>query len=343
MSKTVTLKDIARETGVHVSTVSRALDPDARKSLTDEMVERVRSTAERMGYRRNRLASGLRTKRTMTVGMMLPDITNTLFPPIVRGVESVLEPKGYASIIVNTDSDVEREAKLIDVLLERGVDGIIDAAANREDPRIVAVAEQGLPVVTVNRQIDNAKIPSVVNDDAEGIRLALRHLYDNGHRRIAHIAGPQTLSTGLLRLRTFEQTARDLGLDLPREATVLSARFDEDEGRRCADHLLRQGWPFTAILCANDRLALGAIDMLRSRGLSCPEDVSVTGFNDLPFLDLVPPGLTTIRVQQFDVGRLAAELLMRMMTEQNAPIPTTTILPVKLIQRGSVAPPKPSS
>jgi LacI family transcriptional regulator len=340
MSKTVTLKDIARETGVHVSTVSRALDPDAHKSLTEEVVERVRQTAERMGYRRNRLASGLRTKRTMTVGMMLPDITNTLFPPIVRGVESILEPKGYASIIVNTDSDPDRETKMVEVLLERGVDGIIDAAAHRADPRIVELSQQGVPIVTVNRQIDGSAIPSVVNDDAEGIRLMLRHLHDNGHRRIAHIAGPQSLSTGLLRLRTFEQTARDLGLDLPREATVLAARFDEEEGRRCTDHLLRQPWKFTAILCANDRLALGALDMLHKRGLSCPGDISVTGFNDLPFLDLVPPGLTTVRVQQFDVGRLAAELLMKMMNDPKAPIPTTTILPVKMIQRGSVARPK---
>jgi LacI family transcriptional regulator len=340
MSKTVTLKDIARETGVHVSTVSRALDPDAHKSLTGEVVERVRQTAERMGYRRNRLASGLRTKRTMTVGMMLPDITNTLFPPIVRGVESILEPKGYASIIVNTDSDPDRETKMVEVLMERGVDGIIDAAAHRADPRIVELAQQGIPIVTVNRQIDGSAIPSVVNDDAEGIRLMLRHLYDNGHRRIAHIAGPQSLSTGLLRLRTFEQTARDLGLDLPREATVLASRFDEEEGRRCTDHLLRQTWKFTAILCANDRLALGALDMLQKRGLTCPGDISVTGFNDLPFLDLVPPGLTTIRVQQFDVGRLAAELLMKMMNDPKAPIPTTTILPVKMIQRGSVARPK---
>ncbi len=342
MTKTVTLKDIARETGVHVSTVSRALDPDANKSLTAEVVERVRTTAEKMGYRRNRLASGLRTKRTMTVGMMLPDITNPLFPPIVRGVESVLEPHGYASILVNTDSDPDREAKLVEVLLERGVDGIIDAAAPRSDPRIVELARQGVPVVTVNRQIDGSTIPSVVNDDAEGIRLALRHLYDAGHRRIAHIAGPQSLSTGLLRLRTFEETARDLGLNLPREAVVLAARFDEDEGRRCADHLLRQNRKFTAILCANDRLALGAIDVLKKHGLTCPDDMSVTGFNDMPFLDLMPPGLTTIRVQQFDVGRLSAELLMKIMTDPKAPIPTTTILPVKLIERGSVAPPRPS-
>ena len=343
MKRSVTLKDIARETGVHVSTVSRALDSDAHKILTDEVVERVRGAATRMGYRRNRLASGLRTNRTMTVGMMLPDITNTLFPPIVRGVESILEPMGYASIIVNTDNDVARESKLVDVLLERGVDGIINAAAHRSDPRIVAVASQGVPVITVNRQIDDASIPSVVNDDASGVRLAARHLYDAGHRRIAHLAGPQALSTGRIRLRAFEQAAQDLKLNLPHEATVSAIRFDEDEGSRCTDILLNCGWDFTAILCANDRLALGAMDLLKRRGIDCPADVSVTGFNDLPFLDLISPGLTTIRVQQFEVGRMSAELLMKMMKDPKELIPSTTVLPVKLIERESVAKPRSSA
>ena len=337
MTKPVTLKDIARETGVHVSTVSRALDPNARTSLTDEVVERVQAAAERMGYRPNRLASGLRTKRTLTVGLMLPDIANTLFPPIVRGAESVLEPKGYASIIVNTDGDREREGKLVDVLLQRGVDGIIHAAPYRSDPRMIEVHRRGMPMVTVNRQIENSQIPAVVNDDAGGIAEMLRYLYDAGHRRIAHIAGPPSLSTGRERTDAFKKTAQDLGLEIPPEAIATASHYDEAEGRRCTSELLGSGWKFSAILCANDRLALGSIDELGANGLSCPNDISVTGFNDIPFLDHIPPGLTTIRVQQFDVGRIGAELLLRMMTEPEAAIPMTTIFPVKLIERGSVA------
>ncbi|MDE0002270.1 MAG: LacI family DNA-binding transcriptional regulator [Rhodospirillaceae bacterium] len=340
MGRSVTLKDIARETGVDASTVSRALDPSAQSLLTSEVVERVRDAAERMGYRKNHLARGLRTNRTMTVGMVLPDITNTLFAPIVRGAESVLEPMGYASIIVNTDDDPDREETLVNVLLERGVDGIIDAAAHRSIPRIEAVRGQGVPIVTANRGIDRLSVPSVVNDDAVGIRLVLRHLHDWGHRLIAHVAGPVSRTTGQLRLESFWREASALGLDLPQEAAINSSRFDEDEGRRCTLELIDQGWPFTAIVCANDRLALGAIDALNRRGLSCPDDVSITGFNDLPFLSLIPPGLTTVRVQQFGVGRLSAEILVRMMTEPEAPIASTTVLPVTLVVRGSVAAPR---
>lgn len=339
MKKNVTLKDIARKTGVHTSTVSRALRADAHSALTQEVITRIRTAATEMGYRRNRLASGLRTSRTMTVGLLIPDITNTLFPPIVRGVESTLEPAGYASIIVNTDNDIDRASKLVEVLLERGVDGLIDAAAHNSDPRIVDAARGNVPIVTVNRLIKDANVPSVVNDDAAGIRMLLDHLFAAGHRRIAHIAGPKALSTGLVRRRVFEERAKELGLELPEQAIVHAERFDEDAGWQCAETLFGLGWKFTALLCANDRLAIGAIDFLRKHGMSCPKDISVTGFNDLPFLDRISPGLTTVRVQQFGVGKLSADLLVKMMMTPEAEIPQTTVLPVQLIARESVAAP----
>lgn len=336
MRNAVTLKDIARETGVHVSTVSRALGPNAQTTLTEQVIVRVREAATRMGYVPNRLASGLRTNRTMTVGMMIPDITNSVFPPMVRGVESVLEPMGYASIIVNTDSLVEREHRLADILRERGVDGIIHAAVLRNDPRIEAIVAQGTPVVTANRSIDSANIPAVVNDDAHGIHLMLRHLYDFGHRQIVHIAGPQELSTGQIRYQAFLDAARGLGLHLPEGAIARTNRFDEAEGHRAARELAQTGVPFTAILCANDRLALGAIDYLRSHGITCPEQVSVTGFNDMPMLDLIPPRLTTVRIQQFEVGRVSAQILLQIMIDKDAVPAKETVLPVELIVRDSV-------
>jgi LacI family transcriptional regulator len=340
MKKNVTLKDIAQKTGVHTSTVSRALSPDAHSALTKEVIERIRTAAKTMGYRPNRLASGLRTSRTMTVGLLIPDITNTLFPPIVRGVESILEPAGYASIIVNTDNDINREIKLVEVLLERGVDGIIDAAAHHSDPGIVEMAQGKVPIVTVNRLIDGASVPSVVNDDAAGIRMLLDHLYGAGHRYIAHIAGPKNLSTGLIRRQVFEKKTAELGLEIPPHAIIHADRFDEHAGWQCAERLFKSNWKFTAILCANDRLAIGTIDYLNKNGISCPDDISVTGFNDSPFIDRIRPGLTTVRVEQFKVGKLSADLLVKMMKDPEAKIPHSTVLPVQLIKRESVSTPK---
>ncbi len=339
MKKNVTLKDIARETGVHVSTVSRALTPKRRVSMSSEVVQRVREVADAMGYRPNRLASGLRTRRTMSVGIMIPDITNTLFPPIVRGVESVLEPRGYASILVNTDNDPERESRLFGVLLERGVDGIIDAAARCADPQLHEVAAE-VPVVTANRQVEEPSLPSVVNDDAGGVRMMVRLLREAGHRNIGHIAGPPDLSTGITRRKAFETTMRDLQLEVADGAIVAAQRYDESEGERCAGILLDTCSAVTAFLCANDRLAIGAIGALRKRGLECPGDISVTGFNDIPILGLIPPGLTTVRILQFDIGRKAAEHLLSVMGDSECQVPMTTVLPVSLVKRGSVAAPK---
>ena len=339
MASSVTLKDIARATGVHVATVSRALDRNARRSISEEVVQRVVAAAERMGYRPNRMAMGLRTRRSMTVGIMLPDITNTLFPPMVRGIESVLEPLGYASILVNTDDDAEREQRMMQALLDHGVDGIIDAAPSRADPAVDRLAGDDVPIVTANRKIESGRVPAVISDEASGIALVFTRLYEAGHRRIAHIAGPETLSTGIVRRRAFEDNARGLELPLPEGAIVATSRYTEDEGRRAAAELIREG-DYTAFLCANDRLALGALEALRDHGLECPIDVSVTGFNDIPLLDHITPGLTTVRILKFEVGRFAAELLVRLMSEPETQVPSSTVLPVELIERDSIAPPK---
>lgn len=337
--KRITLKDIARETGVHVSTVSRALDPIERKTITEEVAKRIQATAESLGYRPNRIAAGLRTNRTMTVGVMIPDITNVIFPPILRGIESVLEPLGYASIIVNTDSERDREIRLLDVLRDRGVDGIIHAAVLRSDPSIASAARDGLPVVTLNRKVEASDIPYVINDEDAGICQMLRHLRELGHTRIAHIAGPQDLSTGQMRLAAFRRAAEDLDTEVDEDLIAVATRFDEQEGSRCLAELLASGKTFTAVLCANDRLALGAIEALRERGIDCPRHVSVTGFNDMPFLDLIRPRLTTVRIQQHGAGRAAAEILLRLLNGETADdVDIETILPVELVIRESTAP-----
>lgn len=340
MKKRPTIRDIARETGVHASTVSRALDPNAQNLLSTEVIERIRGAAERLGYRPNRLAAGLRVNRTWSVGVMIPDITNTLFPPIVRGIENVLEPRGYASMIVNTDNIPERENRLFDVLRERGVDGVINGAAQRTDPKMVEIAAAGIPIVTLNRKTDGSGIPYVINDEHQGIRLAFRHLHELGHSRIAHVAGPQTFSTGQMRLETFREICEEFGIAEKETPVIVAERYDEGEGLRCAGLLLDDHPNVTAILCANDRLAIGVLKMLRMRGFDCPGDISVTGFNDMPFLDFLPIGLTTVRIKQFEAGQTSACILLRMIDNAGEGAPMETILPVELVIRDSCAPPR---
>lgn len=339
MTNRVTLKDIARKAGVHVSTVSRALDPNSKTSLTTDVEERVRAAARELGYRPNRMAAGLRTNRSMSIGVMIPDITNTMFPPIVRGIEAVLEPLGYATIVVNTDNLPERERRLTEVLREHGVDGIISVAAFRDDPGLSEIVKQGTPVITLNRKLDRSPVPYVIHDEEVGIHMVLDHLFELGHRVIGHITGPKDLSTGRGRLLAFEEGCEKLGLTESSGLIETAPAYDESEGERCAIKLMKEHPSITALVCANDRLAIGAYSGLEALDLKVPDDVSVTGFNDMPMLNLVRPRMTTVRVEQYEAGRTGAELLLKAIRGES-PGAVGTILPVELMKRESTAAPR---
>lgn len=336
MSKRTTLKDIANKTGVHVSTVSRALDSNRATSITDDVVAKVREAAEQLGYRPNRAAFSLRTSKSMTIGILIPDITNTLFPPIVRGIESIMEPAGYATFVVNTDSQSMREKALFEALQERGVDGIIHTAVLRNEPSIVSAAESGLPIVTLNRRVEGTDIPYVINDEEAGIKAMYSHLVQHRHTNIAHIAGPTELSTGQFRRDAFVEQASHHGKSLNELQIAEASRFNEEEGSRCATEILTRAPATTALVCANDRLAIGALRALSALGLNCPRDISITGFNDMPFLDFIPPGITTVRIQQFEAGQTAARHLLAILQGKRCDVPLKTVLPVELVIRDSV-------
>lgn len=340
MKKRVTLKDVAEAVGVHVSTVSRALDPKTRHLITPEVAEAVLRVAEKLDYHQNTAAYSLKTNRTRTIGVIVPDIANPVFPPIIRGVEDRLAASGYVAILANTDGDLKREAGITEMLRARGVDGILLASVEREDQAISRLAAEGLPVATVNRRVDDPAIPSVVHDEDDGMRRILTHLAALGHRHVANIAGPQSLSTGESRYRAFERHRALLGLDPDPELVAFSRVFNDAEGERCTEELLARGRPFTALVCSNDRVALGAVSALRRRNLACPDDISVTGYNDMPMVDRLYPPLTTIRIKQYDAGFQAADILLEIIeTPAERRAPRHVVLPVELVVRGSTAPP----
>lgn len=337
--KRPTLKDVADAVGVHTSTVSRALNPKTRHFITKEISDKILKASASLNYRPNAAAYTLRTNRTRTIGVIIPDITNPVFPPIIRGIEDALAGQGYMAIVVNTDGVLPREASIIDMLCGRGVDGVIAASVEREDLVLWRLADYGVPVVTVNRRTDDPDIASIVNDDDGGIRSVLDHLVSLGHRRIGNIAGPQRLSTGKGRLDAFLRHRHGLGLPADDGLIVLADGFNETEGERCTGALLAKQIAFTALVCSNDRLAIGAIGALRRHDLAIPADISVTGFNDMPLVDRLEPALTTVRVQQYSAGRIAAEtLLARLEHHDGVDIVRHEVLPVELVVRASTAP-----
>lgn len=337
MPSAPTLDDVARAAGVHKATASRALNPDGQGRVSEQTVRRVRAVAQRLGYTPNALAKGLRTARTSTVGVVLPDLTNPLFPPIVRGIEDVLARQGYVALLANTDNDDDREVMHIDALRARRVDGFIVATARRDHPLLEAMALEGVPIVLVNRTTDRHDISAVLGNEASGIAAAVEHLVSLGHTSIAHIAGPHQLSTGLTRSDAFRAATRAHGLRLRKSDIIEADAYTVSAGFSAADRLLSGGRPVTAIVAANDMIAVGALQALTAKGLRCPNDVSVVGFNDMPFVDQLSPPLTTVRLPQYDVGVQAAELLLDRLTDPKNTA-KSVVLPVSLVIRGSTGP-----
>lgn len=332
------IQDVATAAGVHPSTVSRVLNARTRHLVSAAVAERVTAAARRLGYTPDPAAAGLRTRRTHTIGILIPDIANPFFPPIVRGIESVLTEAGYTAISANTDNDADRARDALERFAARRVDGLVLATAVRGEPLIARLHELGVPAVLVNRTVGAGGIPAVLSDDVAGIALAVNHLADLGHALIGHVAGPQRFSTGAARRAGFHAVLKARGLPARRESIVSARSFDMAAGARAARDLLDANPKLTAIVAANDLLALGCYDEIGRRGLACPHDVSVTGFNDMPFADRFAPPLTTIRVPHRMMGAEAARLLLEAIANPGTPAREIRLAP-ELVVRGSTAPP----
>ena len=334
-----TLKDIAREADVDASTVSRALNPARRLSVSADLRERIEAIAARLNYQPNAIASGLRTNRTRMIGVLIPDLTNPVFPPIIQGIEMALAERDYMPIVVNTEPTHDKHTARIQRLRAHNIDGLIVASLQWKDPALSRIVDSGLPVVTVNRRSDDPAIVSVTNDENAGLRFILEHLQSLGHVRVANIAGPQHISTGIGRYEAFQRHRHRLGLDRDESLVVVAERLNEAEGERCAAELIENVPGITAIVASNDRLAVGALATLKARGISCPGQISVTGFNDMPLVDRLDPPLTTVRVAQIEVGRRAVEALLAQIEDDGTFEPEAIVMPVELVKRGSTAPP----
>jgi LacI family transcriptional regulator len=332
-----TLKDVAHESGVHISTASRALNPRTRSVVNPETVERVTAVARALDYRPHPLGRGLRTNRTMSVGVVIPDVENPLFGPIIAGAESVLVEEGYSMLIGNADRGLDHTETVVSDMLERRVDGLILATAVRGDGSIPELVAGGLKVVLVNRTSEHDGIPAIVGDDDAGIGLIVDHLVSLGHRHIGHIAGPSTLSTGFGRRRAFVSWMHSAGLDPGRIEEA--SWFQSDPGFEAGLRLLRRHPEITAIVAGNDLLGLGCYLAIRQLGAEVATDVSVTGYNDMPFLDLMQPPMTAVRVPYRQMGRQAASALLSLLSEDGDAAASIRLSPT-LVVRGSTAPPR---
>jgi LacI family transcriptional regulator len=310
----ITINHLAEHLGVHKSTISRAMDPARRHLISSELLLRVETAAKRLGYRPNHAAAALATGKSKTIGVLVPDITNPVFPPILRGIEDTLQNKGYFALLANTAGGADAAKAAAERMLAQRVEGFLVASASRDDPWLEGLRKSGAFIVLVNRSSQRGKLPAVLSDDAMGMRFAVNHLVALGHRKIAHLAGPSSLSTGFDRRAGFEVAMQTHRL-VPAAIHECSA-YSVAAGRVAIDALLpspiqsNMQSPFSAIVASNDLIALGALQRLKELGISVPLQISLLGHNDMPLLDQVSPPLSSIRIQHYEMGFRAANLLL---------------------------------
>ena len=335
MARRPTIRDVADRAGVHPGTASRALNPAHPGRIAEPTASRVRTAARELGYTPDPTARSLRTRRSGIVGVVVPDLTNPVLPPIVRGIEETLWREGLACLVADTDNDVEREAVAVRELQARRCEGLVIASATRDSATVRALAGGDIPAVLVTRDVDGAGLAFVAGDDAAGVEAAARHLVDLGHERIAYLAGPRALSTTATRLAAVRRTLP--GATAP--VVVFCAAYTIAAGRRAARDVLTHHPDVTAILAGNDMVAIGVYEALAEAGLRCPADVSVAGHNDMPLVDKLAPPLTTVAIPRAEIGVAAARRLLAGLRGEDEPA-RRTLLPTRLVVRGSTAPPR---
>lgn len=331
----VTLKDIARETGYSITTVSRALNN--YDDVSAETKAHIRDTADRLGYYPNVTAQHLRQRRTDTLGFIIPTtrrhFSDPFFIEFLTGVGDEASDQSY-DLLVSTQSPGPGE---IDVYRRfvRGkrVDGLVIVRTRRQDPRIEYLLEQEFPFVAFGRTETSHAFLFVDEDGRAGMAQATQHLIDQGHRRIGFIAADRRLMFARERLRGYIETHEENGIPVD-ESLIVEGDLSQRSGRRTARHLLDLPDPPTAIMAANDLMALGAMAAAQARGLAVGNDLAVTGFDDIPLAEHYHPPLTTVRQPIHEIGQMVCEMLIRTLQGQPLEDPRVLLQPT-LIARAS--------
>lgn len=319
MNKTrpVTLQSLARQLGLNVSTVSRVLngsEDDARGAAAPDTVKRIRALAAELHYQTNPHAASLKTRRSRTIGVLVPRLSDMVLATIYEGIDEAAAEHGYLTFVSNTQDVPDKQRKLIDMAVARRVDGLIlgDAHSGPDDappnPMLADLAARDVPFVLVSRHAGSHC--AVTCDDIEGGRLAAEHLLAMGHRRIAVMMGEPFASTGRDRSNGFLDYCSRHGVEVPAHWRIASP-FDTDAGRALGARLLDTADRPTAIFAVNDFLAVGVMGAARDHGLEAGRDVAIVGYNDTPLAGALPIGLTTIHSPMHQMGRLGLELLLQ--------------------------------
>ena len=323
----ITIRDVARRAEVSVATVSRALT--SPELVRAETRSRVLAAASELGYQPNRAARGLITGKTGNIGIVVPDLDNPFFTGVLKAVQARAAQADYAVFVANSDEDPVAEAKLVHAMAKQ-VDGVVLCSPGLADSQVHEAA-RNTSLVLINRRLHG--VPCTLMDSGSGVRQVVEHLVALGHRRIAFLNGPRTSWSNQERRRGLALAVEQHGVDLV-DLGPFAPRYEG--GRQAADLALAAD--VTAIMAYNDIMALGVLARLRDRGVSVPDDVSVTGFDDLTYAALCSPPLTTVAMPVAAAGRTAVNMLLDWLDSDDTQVPQVE-LETQLIVRGTTTPP----
>ncbi|SDI52585.1 LacI family transcriptional regulator [Rhodococcus triatomae] len=326
-----TLREIADRAGVHVSTASRVLRQPEPADGWSDAAQRVRRTAAELGYQPNLWAASLRTRRTTTLGVVMPRLTDGVVATMFQGIEETATAAGYSVLLSSPPDDLGAQRDAVDFLSGRQVDGLLLSSLHSPSEDFLAsLSTRSLPMLQLNRHPDPT-LPYVAGDDAQGGRLAARHLVERGYTDLAVIAGPAHATTAQERLFGFRNGLSEYGIDLP-DDRVRRTGFDVAGGVAAATSLLDRPDRPRAIFAVSDTVAIGVIGVARDLGLTIPDDLGLVGYNDIPVAAQLPVPLTTIRSPARLIGATGVHLLLDLVAGRDV---ESAVLPVELVERAS--------
>ena len=327
-----TIRDVAKLAGVAPITVSRVINNS--DYVKQETRARVEAVIDELGYIPNTLGLSLRSKQTMTLAVVITDITNPFWTTVTRGIEDVAQAHGYSTILCNTDESEDKQEQYLQMLLRRRVDGILLVpTSNNADP-IKLVKRQNVPIVLMDRHVLGVDIDIVHSDTEEGAYQITAYLLSLGHRQVAMLAGPQSVSTSIDRVNGYRRALRDAGL-AEKSEQIFWGEFTQVSGNQMAAEMLEKYPDITALVAANNFIAIGAMQLLNEKKVRVPEDIALVTVDDIPPAFTITPFFTVATQSALEMGRQATQLLLNRITgEIDAPC-QEVILPVSMIIRTS--------
>lgn len=331
-----TIKHIAEKVGLSVSTVSRVLNGKAKKYRISAKTEKlILDTAKELDYSPNLLARGLRLNKTFTLGYSIPDIDNPFFSRIADSVEKYSRKKKYSVILCDNDEDVEVEKSTVQLLADKKIDGLIISPVGQEIDHILELKKKNIPIVMIDRYFPGTGIPFVTSENFQGAYDAVKHLTNNGHKKIAVIQGLRNTLPIMERVRGYKQALSDAGIEVD-DNLIVGDNFSEQNGYIETKLLLKKSEPPTAIFGLSNLISFGAMRALKEEGISIPDDISLITFDNVPYLEYLATPMTAVEQQGSEIGDIATKILIDKIEADKSFESEGIFVRTKLIERNSV-------